>query len=71
MTKDEIQTLVMLEIVAPLAEEPDTLPESIRRDIKQRYLNKEDWDTVFAPIPDEDLRDKYISLFKALDQNEQ
>lgn len=70
MTGKEAQTVIMLEIVAPLAEDVDILPESIRTEIKNRFLAQNDWDTVFAPIPDKDLRNKYIDLFKALDENE-
>lgn len=57
----------MLEIVAPLAEEPDTLPESVRTEIKNRFLQHRSWNNVFKPIEDVELRNKYIELFKALD----
>lgn len=67
MTNKEIQTVVMLEIVATLAEEPDTLPESVRTEIKNRFLQRRSWNNVFKPIEDVELRNKYIELFKALD----
>lgn len=69
MTKNEIKYLVILEIVAPLPENEDeyTLPESIQDEIFKRFKDKLPWEEVFQPIKDYNLRNKYIDLFKELD----
>lgn len=63
----------MLEIIAPseFAEKSIELPQEVRNEIKERFFNKCSWEEVFAPIKDEDLRQKYIELFNEIDKIEE
>lgn len=63
----------MLEIIAPseFAEKSIELPQEVRNEIKERFFNKCSWEEVFAPIDDEDLRQKYIELFNDIDKIEE
>jgi hypothetical protein len=68
-----MKNLVMLEIIAPseCAEKSIELPQEVRNEIKERFFNKCSWEEVFAPIKDEDLRQKYIELFNEIDKIEE
>lgn len=68
-----MKNLVMLEIIAPseFAEKSIELPQEVRDEIKERFFNKCSWGEIFAPIKDEDLRQKYIELFNEIDKIEE
>lgn len=71
MTNEEIKRVLMLEIIAPEdIKDIRVLPEAIRAQIHENYKQNLGWEEVFAPIKDEKLREKYIKLFKRLDEDD-
>ena len=73
MTKKEMMTVIMLEIIAPTVEPKNTMTTTEDRDeILRRYKEvtstQKNWAYVFAPIKEVDYRDRLIGLFNYLDK---
>lgn len=79
MTKKEMMTVIMLEIVAPTVEPKNTMTTTEDRDeILRRYKEVEsvqniqgvrkNWAYVFAPMKEVDYRGRLIDLFNYLDK---
>lgn len=79
MTKKEMMTVIMLEIVAPTVEPKNTMTTTEDRDeILRRYKEvasvqntegiRKNWAYVFAPMKEVDYRGRLIDLFNYLDK---
>lgn len=79
MTKKEMMTVIMLEIVAPTVEPKNIMTTAEDRDeILRRYKEvasvqntegiRKNWAYVFAPIKEVDYRDRLIGLFNYLNK---
>lgn len=66
MSNKEIQNLLILEIVAPSEITETTLPQEERDMIFAAYKMHKSPKEIFSCIENEDIRNKYIKLFKAL-----
>lgn len=65
MTYNEMKNFLFVSIISA---DNDSLEEDVKQDIMSRREEKpDDWGYILAPIPEEDVRDKYISLFTALE----
>lgn len=65
MTYNEMKNFLFVSIISA---DNDSLEEDVKQDIMSRRKEKpDDWKYILAPIPEEDVRDKYIDLFTALE----
>ncbi len=65
MTYNEMKNFLFVSIISA---DNDSLEEDVKQDIMSRRAEKpDDWEYILAPIPEEDVRDKYINLFTVLE----
>lgn len=79
MTNEEIRNIVLLELISePIGDDgkptrTPMMPKKEQDEVKERYFadaSLRDWDYIFQPIKDDNLRTKTIELFKTLDNED-